>query len=241
MGMLQKFAAGAASGVADVMKSEILTEQKMRIQGARDAKLEANRAAAAEKVATAKVTAAGLERTSREKIAADKLTAEAGGKRTANQRDVTAMVDSGLFKTEKEAWASIKGPNKGLLVPMFKMIAKRQTDAMFEPGDVGYLSSEDMMAEARRLIAGKTEKPSGKKPAAEEVPVKEKDKPGIISRFGKFLSGEDAAEPTKTPATKIPVPKSKTYGSKEDIGAAYNAGTINKDEALAQLRKLGFK
>ncbi len=229
MGMLQKFAAGAAGGIAEGLKLTMVDEQKSRLQSARDARLEKNKSARLEKQITSREGIAERGITSREKIASSKTLAP-----TANKQDVKSMVASGLFKTEKEAWDSIKGPNKGLLVPMFKMIVKRQEDDfLLAPED--RLTPEEMMAEARRLIAAKPKAPEatekGGPPPAEEV------EKGLLDRFSDYLfGGEDAP----TSETAAPV-TSAQYKTKEEVRNALRSGAIDRPEAMRLLEQFGYK
>jgi len=82
-----------------------------------------------------------------------KATHGEGAKPTANQKDVAAMVKAGVFKTEAEAWKSVKGAKGSEIATVFKVLSAAQSDQFLEPDDPNYKDPRALYAEAKSIIS----------------------------------------------------------------------------------------
>jgi hypothetical protein len=83
-----------------------------------------------------------------------------GGKTTAKQSDVRAMVAAGVFPDNKAAWEHINNPKGSFEIALFKVMAKQQEDAAIEQGDEGFLSVQEMFEKAKTIASGKDKEPT---------------------------------------------------------------------------------
>lgn len=77
-------------------------------------------------------------------------------RQTANQRDVQAMVEAGVFPTEKAAWEAIKSnPKTAEIVRITNLLAEEQKTSGKFPMDDGYKTTQQIFEEARNIVEGK--------------------------------------------------------------------------------------
>lgn len=80
-----------------------------------------------------------------------------GGKKTANQKDVKAMVVAGVFATEKEAWEALKNTSKmSDIIRFYNTLYDSQKANYIRVGAEGYRTPKELFEEAKQIVSGRS-------------------------------------------------------------------------------------
>lgn len=160
-------------------RDAVLQENRMSVQKQQQAyqsgeadKINLRREEAATTATTAQTEAAELKATAKvteaeTKFGYDKelagMRGTSGAKTPADVLKVKALVASGRVETEADAWDLVLNNVAIPAKDIFKVLADSQVDGFtgekLKEGDKGYMTTEDMTKEAKRIASGKEKKP----------------------------------------------------------------------------------